>query len=225
MNTGSRFWDKNYLDGHDYAMMNNLLLDRILDYAGGLQKTKSRAKTALDLGCGTGDLAIKLAKRGYEVIGIDFSGEAIKKAEKRLKTEGIKNSVRFIKSELESISLAELKNTRFSMIFCKLVWAFIRDKKKLLKMVGKIMTRGSFFVIITPVLYENILYEDHLKKISVPAGEISPLLKTHFKFVKIIHENYFGENGSEITYFCGNSKLPLRRFNKYRVIVSKVIRP
>ncbi len=34
----------------------------------------------LDLGCGTGDLAVELAARGFEVTGIDASGLAIDKA-------------------------------------------------------------------------------------------------------------------------------------------------
>jgi SAM-dependent methyltransferase len=37
----------------------------------------------LDLGCGTGDLAIALARRGHEVLGLDFASAAIAAAEER----------------------------------------------------------------------------------------------------------------------------------------------
>ena len=38
---------------------------------------------ALDLCCGTGDLALALAQRGAEVVGLDFSGAMLEIAEKR----------------------------------------------------------------------------------------------------------------------------------------------
>jgi len=38
---------------------------------------------ALDLCCGTGDLALALAQRGADVVGLDFSGAMLKIAEKR----------------------------------------------------------------------------------------------------------------------------------------------
>jgi SAM-dependent methyltransferase len=39
---------------------------------------------ALDLGCGTGTNLVTLAKRGWSVCGIDFSGRAVKAARRRL---------------------------------------------------------------------------------------------------------------------------------------------
>ena len=40
----------------------------------------------LDLGCGSGDLSIYLAKHGYEVVGIDFVEKAITNARDKAKT-------------------------------------------------------------------------------------------------------------------------------------------
>jgi predicted TPR repeat methyltransferase len=39
--------------------------------------------TILDLGCGTGIHAIRLARRGYEVTGVDRSAEMLAKAERK----------------------------------------------------------------------------------------------------------------------------------------------
>lgn len=42
------------------------------------------ANPVLDLGCGSGDLAIYLAQLGYQVVGIDFVESAIMKAQNKL---------------------------------------------------------------------------------------------------------------------------------------------
>ncbi len=46
-----------------------------------LIETYPPANPILDLGCGTGDLAIYLAKLGHEIVGIDFVESAIKNAQ------------------------------------------------------------------------------------------------------------------------------------------------
>lgn len=49
----------------------------------------------LDLGCGRGRHAVNLARKGYEVTGIDLSEEAIKTAKARAEKEGLTN-IRFM---------------------------------------------------------------------------------------------------------------------------------
>jgi cyclopropane fatty-acyl-phospholipid synthase-like methyltransferase len=44
---------------------------------------RNPAGRALDLGCGTGTNAITMANHGWEVIGVDFSGLAIRKARRK----------------------------------------------------------------------------------------------------------------------------------------------
>ena len=65
--------------------------DAVLAVAKSLTQ---KAKT-LDLGCGTGDLAIALAQMGLDSIGIDFAPEMIKAANKRQKETKL-NTATFI---------------------------------------------------------------------------------------------------------------------------------
>lgn len=44
-------------------------------------------KKVLDLGCGNGRISLMLAKNGFEVFGVDFSKEAIRKARESIKSE------------------------------------------------------------------------------------------------------------------------------------------
>lgn len=56
---------------------------------------------AITLGCGLGRETIFLAKKGFEVIGLDFSPTAIKRARRRAKAEGVE--VRFIVDDLTNL--------------------------------------------------------------------------------------------------------------------------
>ncbi len=51
----------------------------------------------LDLGCGCGENAIYLAKKGYPVVGIDFAENAIKDAKRRLMMAKATNPKKFVK--------------------------------------------------------------------------------------------------------------------------------
>lgn len=58
----------------------------------------------LDIGCGTGELSIYLANRGYETLGIDISPRAIGQA--RAKARGRGSSARFL--QLDAMALSTL---------------------------------------------------------------------------------------------------------------------
>ncbi len=56
---------------------------------------------AITLGCGVGRETIYLAKNGFDVIGLDFSPTAIKRARRRAKAEGVE--VQFIVDDLTNL--------------------------------------------------------------------------------------------------------------------------
>jgi SAM-dependent methyltransferase len=60
--------------------------------------------SALDLGCGTGHWAIELARRGWDVTGIDLVASAIKKARERAQKAGV--AVRFIQGDVTALRRA-----------------------------------------------------------------------------------------------------------------------
>jgi SAM-dependent methyltransferase len=61
----------------------------------------------LDLGCGTGNHVIPLAKRGYQVTGVDISGDMLAQAEakvKKMKFDGRMTPPLFLQSDLRSFN-------------------------------------------------------------------------------------------------------------------------
>jgi len=67
--------------------------------------SENKTKRILDVGSGTGDHVIDLAKRGFDVMGIDRSKAMITESNKRKKgiLESAKNNGRFIEADLEKI--------------------------------------------------------------------------------------------------------------------------
>jgi len=96
---------------------------------------------ALDLGCGVGKKSIELAKKGFEVIGIDISATAINHAKKNVKEANIK--VKFIQGDATDLSF--LGKGKFSFV---LDWANLHcvpktKQKKYVKGIVEHLKRGG----------------------------------------------------------------------------------
>jgi len=57
---------------------------------------------ALDLGCGTGTNSIYLARHGWEVVGVDFSALAVRRAGRKARRAGV--SCRFHRADVTNLS-------------------------------------------------------------------------------------------------------------------------
>jgi SAM-dependent methyltransferase len=65
----------------------------------------------LDLGCGTGTLAVELARRGHTVVGIDLCPQMLEIARRKAERVG---GVRFEKGDMRSVRIEE----RFDIVTC-----------------------------------------------------------------------------------------------------------
>ena len=68
-----------------------------------LEQEGVRPRTVADLACGTGSVALILAKQGYQVIGVDMSEEMLTVAAQR--AQELKNPPRFIHQKLQALHL------------------------------------------------------------------------------------------------------------------------
>jgi SAM-dependent methyltransferase len=95
--------------GADYsAAYDALYLDK--DYGAECDTLEQRferadrtVRTLLDLGCGTGRHAVELARRGYEVVGVDVSEEMLARARRRAADDHTHAS--FVLGDIQSIQL------------------------------------------------------------------------------------------------------------------------
>ena len=65
---------------------------------------KAKPKSVLDLGCGTGSMTIELARRGYDMIGLDISDEMLSVADLRAREMG-RSDILFICGDMCSFEL------------------------------------------------------------------------------------------------------------------------
>lgn len=86
-----------------------LLVDYVLNFIKQQRTTNSELITILDLGTGSGNIAISLAKNlpknptsgvGVKIIATDISEKALKVAQQNAKLHGVKDKITFLKSNL-----------------------------------------------------------------------------------------------------------------------------
>ncbi len=144
MNLDQNKWNTYYSQSKDFGLITSQSISKILEYTDPVLE-----KSCLDIGCGTGQLTRELYHRGYSCVGIDLSKEAIKIAESL--TVVPKEKLSYKLHDFESEEIPSLFKANYSLITCKLVYAFIKNKTIFLSKVKKILNSGGIFVIITPI--------------------------------------------------------------------------
>ncbi len=82
----------------DYKRMAHHLLEMV-------QKHTDKCELVLDLCCGTGSLALELAQRGYEVIGVDGSADMLLLATEKLSEVDCKTPPIFLCQDMRELDL------------------------------------------------------------------------------------------------------------------------
>ncbi len=195
MNEQQNKWDESFKAGRDYNLMNEVLLDLVL------AEIINDKKIALDLGCGTGDVVVKLAQRGMTVVGTDWSPDALEKAQKRVNDAGLIDHVNFKKIDLNFLVDAELDKVAADVVVCKLVVAFVEDKRKFCETIKTLLNKNGVFIVQTPVLHDSIMYTPEDKPlIAVKYQEFKTILNDVFSHVVEFNHSYYSERGDLVTF-------------------------
>lgn len=197
MENKKQFWDDLFAGGQSFRPLKEEPLDEILkQYAdvSGVQPSD-----VADIGAGTGDVAIGLAKRGFNVTAFDISSIALEILS--IKAKGLGVSIKTQEVDINSSDLGAGHKQSFDLVFIKLAIAFSANKPEFLKEVHSMLRPQGALVIITPVLVDGGEYDKRQKGISVPRVELENLLQTEFKSFKVVSE----EEESQwplVTYLC-----------------------
>ncbi len=133
------YYDLLYKD-KDYPEEVNYINDLIREY-------KKETKTILEMGCGTGKHAALLVKKGYSLVGVDFSKSMIELANKRLVDENIqKNELDFLVGDARNINLGKKFDVVLSLFHVVSYMTTDIDILKMFKTVSDHLDKGSLFI-------------------------------------------------------------------------------
>ena len=98
----------------------------------------------LDIACGEGTFAVEMAKRGFQVVGVDISEEMLKFAKEKAKNENV--NVEFICGDMRSLDF----NEEFGLVTC---WfdslnylLTLKDLEKAFAGVYKALKKDGLFI-------------------------------------------------------------------------------
>ncbi len=64
-----------------------------------------KVESVCDLGCGTGSMTIELARRGYDMVGIDLSAEMLTVARERAEAAGVSERILWLRQDITEFEL------------------------------------------------------------------------------------------------------------------------
>lgn len=111
--------------------------------------------TVLDMGCGTGSLALRLAPKGGHIHGLDFSSEMIRIAQNKAKDEKIEN-ITFHVGPIDS-SFTALGPESLDGICAYSILHLVEDRAAMLQQIFRLLKPGGFFISSTVCLGESRL--------------------------------------------------------------------
>jgi SAM-dependent methyltransferase len=102
----------------------------------------------LELGCGTGRIAVPLLKAGTPVVGIDRSDAMLDRARRRARRAGVAPCARFVRGDIRDIPL---RSSRFDLVMAPygILQSLTRERdlQSTLESVARVVRRGGVFGI------------------------------------------------------------------------------
>ncbi|MCR5353095.1 MAG: class I SAM-dependent methyltransferase [Clostridiales bacterium] len=157
--------------------------------------TLDDTKSILEIGVGTGRLALKIAPQCKEFYGIDISPKTIKKAKENLQEF---DNVTLLLGDIEKYSF----DRSFDVVYSSLTFMHIKNKKGVIDKISHLLTQGGRFVLSVDKSQNTVLeyggrkitiYPDSVKNVErcvLHSGmSIIEKIETDFAHIFVIMKN------------------------------------
>ncbi|MCX8131300.1 MAG: class I SAM-dependent methyltransferase [Clostridia bacterium] len=139
------------------------------------KRYRQKPSLILDLGCGTGSFTLEMAKRGYEMIGIDISPDMLSCA--RSKAENAGTNILYLNQDMTEFELYGTVDAVVCLMDSVNYVTVKKELQKLFKLVNNYLNPGGLFIFD---------------------------INTCYKFDKVLDGNVFYDVGDDITYIWEN---------------------
>lgn len=156
------------------------------------KKYKTEPRLILELGCGTGNITVPMAKRGYEMIGIDISVDMLNEAREKAIAENLE--VLYINQDMRSFELYGSVDACISLCDSMNYILTHEDIKKVFRLIKNYLNPGGFFIFD---------------------------LNTEYMFELMHKQASFGEARERTAFVCETCYNKRTRLMEYRVDVFK----
>jgi ubiquinone/menaquinone biosynthesis C-methylase UbiE len=129
----------------------------------------SNTEEVIELGVGDGRVGIEIAKSGYQVTGIDISGEMLKLGELKAKKENVKN-INFVLDDIKSYTLPKKSKLTIMPFRVFLHLLTMTDKREALINIYNNLDKGGLLVL--DVFKPNVKGLKRINGQTVLRGEI-----------------------------------------------------
>ena len=118
-------------------------------------------KRVLEFGCGTGNVTLELAKKGYDMTAVDISESMLTVADEKAESQGIDN-IRFYKGDMSNFAIDE---TFDAVICCCDSVNYLPDKQAFENFIlcaSDCLTPGGLlmFDMNTPLKYKDVIADN-----------------------------------------------------------------
>src|SRR5690625_2888134 len=129
---------------YDY-LMKQAPYDKWIDFSTTIfNKYGNRIRNIIDLGCGTGEITVRLAQKGYELFGVDYSSDMLAYAEQKAFANNL--PIQWYHEDLRELD--GFTNLDAAISFCDVIKYITLEKeiKNVFERVYRLLNDNGLFV-------------------------------------------------------------------------------